>query len=120
MVLPVGPLFIGNELGLYALLALIPLLLIYLLALLALIGVILSPFFWYNHDVTSQNTVIVIDASASSQVQEGTTTRFEIARSRAKDLLSSHNTVILAKEVPLIGIRDANSIETREYLDSIR
>jgi hypothetical protein len=96
------------------------LMLIQLLALLGLIFAVMSPFVFYDHDVTAQNTVIVIDASASAQVFEGGSTRFSIAQSKAKDVLGSSNTIILAKEVPLIGIQDASAQEAAEYLSEIK
>ncbi|MBD3318377.1 hypothetical protein GF342_00540 [Candidatus Woesearchaeota archaeon] len=161
MVVQLGSIIVGNELGLYAFLALIPFFIIYLIrprpkqlnvpslmflmkqsgitrftsflrnfvkdwlfliqliGLLALIGILLSPFFYYDHDITAQNTVIVIDASASAQVKEGSSTRFDIAVSKAKESLGQRNTIILAKEVPLIGVKDVSSSQALEYLDDI-
>jgi hypothetical protein len=92
---------------------------IQLLALLGLIFGLLSPFILYDHDVTSQNTVIVLDVSASSQALEDGASRLSIGISKAKDLLGSTNTVILAKEIPLIGIQDSPSSATSVYLDGV-
>lgn len=93
--------------------------LLQLLTLLALILTLAKPFTTYTHDVTAQNTVIVLDVSASSQVQEGTRTRFNIGLDKATDVLGSKNTIILAKDVPLIGIKDATYQEARDYLTNL-
>ncbi len=80
-----------------------------------------QPFMYYQHDITAQNTVIVIDVSASSQVKEdGGRTRFDIAVDKAKGLLGSKNTIVLAKDVPQIGIQDADVPDTMEYLNALR
>src|ERR1041385_5483936 len=68
--------------------------LIQLLLLGALALTFANPFTTYQHDITATNTVIVLDASASMQTQEGTSTRFDIAVSKARSLLGSKNTVI--------------------------
>lgn len=93
---------------------------IQLLFLIAMIGVLGRPFMYYEHDVTASNTVLVVDVSASMQVQEGSYARFEKAVRRAKDLLGVRNTVVLAKQVPFIGVKDANNVDTVDFLNSIR
>lgn len=79
-----------------------------------------QPFVNYFHDITAENTVIVIDVSASSQVKENGKTRFEIAVDKARSLLGSKNTIILAKDVAQIGIQDADTADTIEYLNALR
>ncbi|PIN74441.1 hypothetical protein COV18_07355 [Candidatus Woesearchaeota archaeon CG10_big_fil_rev_8_21_14_0_10_37_12] len=74
----------------------------------------------YQHDVTAAHTVLVIDVSASSQVNEGGTTRFNIAVSKAKDFLGAKNTVILAKDVPFIALKDAGQREALKFLNSLQ
>ena len=93
--------------------------LLQLFAILALAFVLAKPYSVYLHDVTAKNTIIVLDVSASSQVIEGSTTRFEEGRQKALQLLGSKNAVILAKDVPLIGVKDASLQEAREYLLSL-
>ncbi|MDO8660806.1 MAG: BatA domain-containing protein, partial [Candidatus Woesearchaeota archaeon] len=53
-----------------------------LLLLLALANA--QPSTTVQHDITAQNTVLVIDVSASSQVREGLQSRFDIGISKAK------------------------------------
>ncbi len=95
------------------------LLLLQLFAILTLAFALAKPYSVYMHDVTAKNTVIVLDVSASSQVLEGSTTRFEVGRQKAVQLLGSKNTIILAKDVPLIGVKDATVQEARDYLVSL-
>ncbi|MBI4148223.1 VWA domain-containing protein [Candidatus Woesearchaeota archaeon] len=93
--------------------------LIQLLVLLSLAFVLAKPFSTYTHDVTAKNTILLLDVSASSQVNEGGATRFEIGRRKAIDVLASKNTIVLAKDVPLIGIKDASYDEARKYLEEL-
>ncbi|MEM4254146.1 MAG: BatA and WFA domain-containing protein [Candidatus Woesearchaeota archaeon] len=79
-----------------------------------------QPFTSYYHDITSENTVIVIDVSASSQTKENGKTRFDIAVEKARSLLGAKNTIILAKDVAQIGIQDADFADSIEYLNALR
>src|SRR3989344_2946898 len=95
---------------------------LFLIQLLFLAGLALTfanPFNTYQHDVTASNTVIVIDVSASSQVVEGTRTRFDIAIAKAKDVLGSKNTIILAKDIPYIALQDASADDTARFLSGL-
>ncbi len=79
-----------------------------------------QPYVNYQHDITAENTVLVIDISASSQVKEDGKTRFDIAIDKARSLLGSKNTIVLAKDVAQIGIQDADVPDTIEYLNALR
>jgi hypothetical protein len=79
-----------------------------------------KPYIEYQHDITAQNTVFVIDVSASAQVKEDGTTRFDLAIDKARSLLGSKNTIVLAKDVAQIGIQDADVPDTIEYLNALR
>lgn len=91
-----------------------------LLLLTALALTFAKPFSTYLQDVTAQNTIIVLDVSASSQVFENGQTRFDNGLAKAKESLSSRNTIILAKDVPLIGVKDAAYDEAYRFLQSIK
>ncbi len=93
---------------------------IQLLIFLLLIFSLTKPFMTYEYDISAQNTVIVLDASASMQAKEGSYTRFEEAISKAKSVLGAKNTVILAKEIPAIGIKDASANDVIKYLHTIK
>lgn len=94
--------------------------LIQLIALLAMALTFSQPYTVYEHDITSSNTVIVLDVSASSQTFENGRTRFDLSVAEAKKLLGAKNTIILAKDVPQIGIQDASSNEASKYLNSLQ
>jgi hypothetical protein len=93
--------------------------LLQLILLLLLIGVLGEPFTFYNHDVTASNTVLVIDVSASMQVKEGLSTRFQKAISKAKSSLGVTNSIILAKHVPFIGLKEGTPMDAQELLNSL-
>lgn len=94
--------------------------LIQLLALLALALTIADPFTTYQHDITAENTVVVLDVSASMQTREGGRTRFSKAVSEAKGSLGASNTLILAKDVPYLALQDVSSQEIYKYLNSLQ
>ncbi len=79
-----------------------------------------QPFVYYQHDITSENTVIVLDVSASSETDEGTRTRFDYALSKAKSSLGNSNTIILAKDMPFLVMKEASYSEARDYLDDLK
>ncbi|RLE47761.1 hypothetical protein DRJ25_01630 [Candidatus Woesearchaeota archaeon] len=86
---------------------------------LALAMAFTQPATFYQLDVAAQNTVLVIDVSASSQTLEGARTRFDIARSKAIDSLGSSNSIILAKNVPFLALKDASYSEAKDFLESL-
>lgn len=94
--------------------------LIQLAILLGLIFQLFQPITKYMHDVTSDNTVLVIDVSASMQVREGTKTRFEDAVSRAYSMIGRKNTIILAKSTPQILLQSGSSAEARDILNQLK
>ena len=77
--------------------------LVFLLQLLALSLMafsIASPYILTSEAVTSQNTVIIIDASASSQTVVNGKTRFESSIDIAKDYLEGKISIIVVSESP--------------------
>ncbi len=96
---------------------------LFLIQLLLLLGLCLTfaqPFTKYQHDVTASNTVIVLDVSASSQVEEGSKNRFELEVAQAKKVLGNKNTIILAKGVPFIALQDVSAQEASKFLNSLK
>ncbi|MBD3361551.1 hypothetical protein GF358_02035 [Candidatus Woesearchaeota archaeon] len=89
---------------------------IQLLLLLALLFSVAKPYTIYKHDITARNTVLVIDVSASMQAEEGLQTRFGKAIKKARASLGSTNTIILAKDVPLIALKEASSSDAIDFL----
>ena len=77
--------------------------LVFLLQLLALSLMafsIASPYIMTSEAVTSQNTVVIIDASASSQTMVNGKTRFESSINIAKDYLEGKVSIIVVSESP--------------------
>lgn len=96
-----------------------PLFLIQLL-IIALVALALAqPIMYYQADVLSQNMIIIIDASASSQYNEALQTRFEKSIDLAKEYLGSSTTIILAKDIPEIILEKGNKREARYALDKL-
>lgn len=91
------------------------------LALLIFLAFVLTqPFTDYMHDLTAQNTVIVIDASGSSQALEGGSTRFSLEIKKALDSLGKRTSIIVAKMDPFLGVKDGTSSEARTFLKTLQ
>ena len=85
--------------------------LLFLLQLFSIIGLALvaaAPFVKLNYDVTLENTVVILDVSASMQAKENGVPRFETALNGAKKVLSGSNSIILAENTPLIVLESEN------------
>jgi len=90
--------------------------LIQLLIILFLIFHLTEPLTTYQHDITAENTVIVLDASGSMHAKERRGTRFELAKDAAKQALAGKNTLIIAKSAPKLLTQDA---EYRDAVDAL-
>ncbi|MDO8740813.1 MAG: BatA domain-containing protein [Candidatus Woesearchaeota archaeon] len=97
--------------------------LIFLMQLLVLASLAFSiaqPYKMYSHDVSSENTVFVIDVSASSKSVENSKIIFDKIIEKAQSLIGRRNTVVLAKDAPLVALQDASSGETSDYLKKLK
>ena len=92
---------------------------IQLIALLALSLAVAEPFMKINYDVSLENTVVVLDASASMQAEEGGISRFERGISEAKKAFSGKNSIILAENTPLIILEDEDQKTASSFIDTI-
>lgn len=90
-----------------------------LLALLLLSVSVAAPFIRLPYDVTLENTVLIIDSSASMQAKEETT-RFEKAIKEAKKVLSGKNSIILAENIPLIALEDESTDVALDILSKLK
>lgn len=90
-----------------------------LLALLLLSLGVAAPFIILPYDVTLENTVIVLDASASMQVKERSS-RFDRAIGEAKKSLSGKNSIILAENIPLIVLEDESTDVALDLLSKLK
>ena len=96
--------------------------LLFFIQLLVLIGLsfaIAQPFISVPYDVSLENTIVVMDASASMQADEGGKSRFEEGIKEAKKVLSGKNSIILAENVPLIILEDEDEETAASILDNL-
>ncbi len=97
--------------------------LLFLLQLLSILGlgiVAAAPFVKLNYDVTLENTVVILDVSASMQAKEKGISRFDRALEEAKKVLSGRNSIIMAENIPLIVLENENSEIAIDVLSKIR
>ena len=96
--------------------------LLFFMQFLALVGIsiaIAQPFIKVPYDVSLENTIIVLDMSASMQAEDGGKTRFEEAIGEAKSALSGKNSIILAEHIPLIALEDEDGKIAEDILGTL-
>ncbi|HLC61641.1 MAG TPA: BatA and WFA domain-containing protein [Candidatus Nanoarchaeia archaeon] len=96
--------------------------LLFLMQLLTILGLALvaaAPFVKLKYDSTLENTVVIIDVSASMQAKEKGVMRFDTAIDEAKKVLSGRNSIILAENTPLIVLEDENTDVALDVLSKI-
>ncbi|MEK6892395.1 MAG: BatA domain-containing protein, partial [Nanoarchaeota archaeon] len=96
--------------------------LLFLMQLLSILGLALvaaAPFVKMKYDTTLENTVVIIDVSASMQAKEKGIARFDTAIGEAKKVLSGRNSIILAENTPLIVLEDENTDVALDVLSKI-
>jgi hypothetical protein len=81
---------------------------------------IAEPYTKVPYDVSLENTVVVLDASASMQAREGGTTRFDKGIKEAKKVLSGKNSIILAENTPLIILEDEDEKTAASILGNLQ
>src|SRR3989338_6424997 len=79
-----------------------------------------APFVKLPYDVTLENTVLIIDVSASMQAVENGISRFDKAMEAAEDSLSGRNTIILAENTPLIALEEESNDVAMDVLSKIK
>lgn len=97
--------------------------LLFLLQLLSILGLSLvaaAPFLKLQYDVTLENTVIILDVSASMQAKEKGVSRFARALEEANKVVSGRNSIIMAENVPLIVLENENSEIALDILSKIK
>ncbi|PIN86157.1 hypothetical protein COV19_06075 [Candidatus Woesearchaeota archaeon CG10_big_fil_rev_8_21_14_0_10_44_13] len=93
--------------------------LIFLLQLIAIAGLafsIMQPSIKSSYDTTAENTVIVLDVSASMQADG----RFSEAVNIAEDSLKGDVSIILAEETPLVVLDRGSRSKAKSLLDSVK
>tara|TARA_Y100000310_G_C20696939_1_gene826368 strand:+ start:1502 stop:3376 length:1875 start_codon:yes stop_codon:yes gene_type:complete len=98
--------------------------LLFFIQLLTLIGLALTiaaPFVKVAYDTTLENTVIILDVSASMQTKySGGKTRFDRGMSIAKSSLSGRNSIVLAENSPLIVLEDEDTAIALDVLGKVK
>ncbi|PJE65253.1 hypothetical protein COU91_02600, partial [Candidatus Saccharibacteria bacterium CG10_big_fil_rev_8_21_14_0_10_47_8] len=91
-----------------------------LLVLILLSLTIANPFITVSKELFVENSVIVLDVSASMQAMEEGSTRFDKAIEVAQDKLGSRNTIILVSNVPQILVENEGENDARQALDLLK
>lgn len=95
--------------------------LLFLIQLLILVGLsftVAMPFIKLPYDVSLENTIIILDASASMQAEDGKS-RFDKAIKEAIKALSGSNSIILAENIPLIILEEEDEEIAQDILNSL-
>lgn len=97
--------------------------LLFLLQILSIIGlalVVAAPYAKLKYDVTKENTLIILDVSASMSSKEKGVSRLDMALEEAKKSLSGKNSIILAENIPLIVLENENDKIALDVLAKVR
>ncbi|MBI2558465.1 BatA domain-containing protein [Candidatus Woesearchaeota archaeon] len=97
--------------------------LLFLLQLLSILGlavVAAAPFVKLKYDVTLENTVVILDVSASMQAKEKGVSRFDAALGQAKKVVSGRNSIIMAENIPLIVLENENDQLALDVISKIK
>lgn len=97
-----------------------PLLLFQILVIIIFAITIARPYMTVNEEVFVEKTAILIDTSASSQVEIDSKTRFERSIEIAKEHLSSKNTIIAMSGIPEVIASEIDSTKAKEELNTLR
>ncbi|MBI1970409.1 BatA domain-containing protein [Candidatus Woesearchaeota archaeon] len=91
------------------------------LLMLALLSfAVLAPVIQMEYDSTAENTVIVLDISASMKTEKGTSTRFAEALNVAIDNARGRTSIILAENRPLILLEGGSESKAKETLQRLK
>lgn len=97
--------------------------LLFLLQLLSILGLALvaaAPYARLKYDTTLENTIIILDVSASMQAKEKGILRFDVALEEAKKVVSGRTSIILAENIPLIALENENTKIALDILSKIK
>jgi len=89
------------------------------LAITLLALAVASPYFPIKYDVGLENTVLIIDASASMQTKHGLGTRFSKAVEIAKQNLKGKVTIILAENTPVVALEHGTKAQAIAVLNKL-
>lgn len=95
------------------------LLLIQILVVVGLVVALAGPYVSVTRSQTVEETVLVVDASASMATEREGATRFESALGAARASTSGTNSVVVAGSEPRIVVRDGGATEVESALDDL-
>ena len=95
------------------------LLLIQAIALVALATSLAAPYVPVSEDVTVEETVVVLDTSASMATAEGGTPRFQRARDRAGEAITATTSVVVTATPAGVAVRRGTATDAREAVDGL-
>jgi len=95
------------------------LLVLQLLVLVALAVALAGPYVSVSESQTVEETVIVLDGSASMTVDTGDGTRFAAARAAARETTTGTNSVVFAGTESRIALRSGGDTEVQATLDEL-
>ncbi len=78
-----------------------------------------SPLISTTYDSTAENTIIVLDVSASMQTKDDNGVRFDTAIKTAADYVRGTTSIILAESVPLIVLDKGSESKARDILSHL-
>ncbi len=78
-----------------------------------------KPFVEVPESSLAQHTVTVLDVSASMQTKTDEGTRFSEAKEKALDNLGGENTIILAKNRPIVAKEKVDKEEARQFIQGL-
>lgn len=91
-----------------------------LLALTLLSAAILSPTIQVDYDSTAENTVIILDVSASMKAGGAGSTRFDKALDIASGNIRGSTSIILAENRPLVALEAGSEAKARDILSVLK
>jgi hypothetical protein len=96
------------------------LLFIQILLLAALAFSMTEPLLKIPYNVSTKNSVIIIDVSASMQTSNGVETRFSKAVKEAENYITGKTSIILAGTVPVIVLENGGKKQAKEILTNLK
>ena len=78
------------------------------------------PLLGLDANLKSNNVVLIIDASASMQVKDGSLTRFEKAIEQAKEYNAKRTSIVLAENMPLVLLKSDDSKKASPILSKLK
>jgi len=93
---------------------------IQLVALCGLAFSVANPIMTVQYNVASENTIFILDSSASMQTKDGMTTRFDKAVDYAKKNLAGKISIISAENMPFLLMEKGTTAQASQVLNKVK